>query len=259
LKIIAGRNFSAQYPTDTTSAVLINRTAATKAGWTPEQAIGKWIQNTVRDNTKRRVIGVIEDYNFLSLKEQMAALVISPADDRRVTLVKIKAGQLDAAMQAIRTEYAKAAPAYPLEYRFLDQQFGELYRNNLRQQTILTVFAGLAIFVACLGLFGLASFAAAKRVKEIGVRKVLGSSVKGIVLLLSKELLWPVLIATCIAIPAGYFAMHRWLQNFAYQTTLSLWVFLLAAIVTFLIALLTVSIKAVNAARANPTKSLRAE
>ncbi|HVV06878.1 MAG TPA: FtsX-like permease family protein, partial [Puia sp.] len=226
---------------------------------TPAQAIGKWIKNTVRDNAKRHIIGVIEDYNFLSLKEDMAPLVISPANDRRITLIKVKPGRLDASMQAIKSEYAKAAPAYPLEYRFLDQQFGEMYRNNLRQQIILTVFAGLAILVACLGLFGLASFAAAKRVKEIGVRKVLGSSVGNIVVLLSKDLLKPVLIATCIAIPAGYFAMNSWLQNFAYQTPLSFWVFLLAAMVTLLIALLTVSIKAVNAARANPTKSLRAD
>jgi len=259
LKIIAGRNFSARYGTDTTNAVLINRTAASKLGWTPQQAIGKWIRNTVRDGSKRYIVGVIEDYNFLSLKDHIEPMVISPAEDRRMILIKVRPGQLDAGMRSIRNEYAKAAPAYPLEYRFLDQQFGEMYRNNLHQRTILTTFACLAIFVACLGLFGLASFTTAKRVKEIGVRKVLGSSVENIVVLLSKDLLKPVLIATCIAIPAGYYAMHRWLQNFAYQTSLSVWVFLLAALATFFIALLTVSIKAVNAARANPSKSLKAD
>jgi putative ABC transport system permease protein len=259
LKIIAGRNFSAQYPTDTTNAVLINRTAAAKFGWTPEQAIGKWIQNTVRDDKKRFVVGVIEDYNFLSLKEDIAPLVISPSFDRRMILMKVRPGQLDPALQAMKNEYAKAAPGFPLEYRFLDQQFGEMYRNNLRQQTILTVFAGLAIFVACLGLFGLASFTAAKRVKEIGVRKVLGSTVENIVVLLSRDLLKPVLIATAIAIPLGYWVMKSWLQNFAYQTSMSFWVFGLAALATFAIALLTVSFKAVSAARANPSKSLRSE
>jgi putative ABC transport system permease protein len=259
LKIIAGRNFSAQYPTDTTNAVLINRTAAAKLGWTPEQALGKWVQNTVRDDKKRYVVGVIEDYNFLSLKEEMAPLVISPAFDRRTILMKIKRGQLDPAINAIKREYAAIAPGYPLEYRFLDQQFGEMYRNNLRQQSILTVFAGLAIFVACLGLFGLASFTAAKRVKEIGVRKVLGSSVENIVVLLSRDLLKPVIIATAIAIPVGYWVMKSWLQNFAYRTPMSVWVFVLAALATFIIALLTVSFKAVSAARANPTKSLRSE
>jgi len=259
LKIIAGRNFSAQYPTDTTNAVLINRTAAAKLGWTPDQAIGKWIQNTVRDDKKRYIVGVIEDYNFLSLKEEMAPLVISPAFDRRMILLKIKPGRLNPVIQAMKTEYAKAAPGFPLEYRFLDQQFGEMYRNNLRQQEILPVFAGLAIFVACLGLFGLASFTAAKRVKEIGVRKVLGSSVENIVVLLSRDLLKPVLIATAIAIPAGYWVMKSWLQNFAYRTPMNVWVFALAALATFVIALLTVSFKAVSAARANPSESLRSE
>jgi putative ABC transport system permease protein len=259
LKIIAGRDLSSQFPTDTTSAVLINKTAASKLGWTPEQAVGKWIQNTVRDSVKRRVIGVVDDFNFLSLKENMDALVISPAVDRRVALVKLKAGNIEAGVALVRNEYNKLVPAYPFEYSFLDQQFNDLYQKDLRQQTILTVFATLAIFVACLGLFGLASFTATKRFKEIGVRKVLGSSVQGIVVLLSKDLLKPVLIATCIALPVGYWAMDKWLQNFAFKTTLSWWIFVLAALITFGIALITVSVKAINAALANPVESLRAE
>ena len=259
LQVIAGRDFSAQFPSDTTDAVLLNRTAATKFGWTPEAAVGKWIQNTIRDSTKRRIVGVVEDFHFLSLKEKMDALVISPAMDRRVALIKVKPGNLREATAAVKGEYSKVAPAYPLEYRFLDEQFNELYQKDLRQQTILTLFAGLAIFVACLGLFGLASFAATKRFKEIGVRKVLGSSVQDIVVLLSKDLLKPVVIATCIALPVGYYAMNKWLQNFAYKTTLHWWIFLLAALITFGIAVITVSIKAIKAAMANPVKSLRTE
>ncbi|WP_235954322.1 ABC transporter permease [Limnovirga soli] len=259
LKVISGRDFSAQFSTDTTDAVIINKTAAAKLGWTPQQAIGKWIFNAVRDSNKRRIIGVVDDFNFQSLKQDVDALVISPADDRRQILVKLRPGSLDAAIQIVQNAYNKAAPAYPLEYKFLDQQFGELYQKDIRQQTILSVFAGLAIFVACLGLFGLASFTATKRFKEIGVRKVLGSSVQGIVVLLSKDLLKPVLIATCIALPAGYWAMDKWLQNFAYKTTLSWWIFALAALLTFGIAFTTVCIKAVKAAMANPVKSLRTE
>ena len=121
------------------------------------------------------------------------------------------------------------------------------------------MFSALAIFIACLGLFGLASFTATKRVKEIGVRKVLGSSVQSIVVLLSKDLLKPVIIATCISIPVAYYAMNQWLQNFAYKTTLQWWVFALAALITFCIALITVSYQAIKAARANPVKSLRSE
>ncbi|HWH62283.1 MAG TPA: FtsX-like permease family protein, partial [Ginsengibacter sp.] len=197
LKIIAGRDFSSQFPTDTTEAVLINKTAAAKLGWTPQQAIGKWIFNSTGDSNKRRIIGVVDDFNFQSLKQNINALVISPAQDRRQILVKLKPGNPQAGIALVKNAYNKAAPAYPLEYKFLDQQFGELYQNDIRQQTILSVFAGLAIFVACLGLFGLASFTATKRFKEIGVRKVLGSSVQNIVMLLSKDLLKPVLVATC--------------------------------------------------------------
>jgi len=259
LKIIAGRDFSPQYATDTTDAVLINHTAATKLGFTPEQAVGKWIKNTVRDNTKRKVIGVVEDFNFLSLKENMDALVISPVEDRRVALIKLKPGNIQSGIATIKDEYSKIAPIYPFEYTFLDQKFDELYKNDIRQQTILSIFSGLAIFIACLGLFGLASFTAAKRVKEIGVRKVLGSTTQNIVLLLSKDLLKPVLIATCIAIPVSYYAMNNWLQNFAYRTSLSWWIFALAALITFAIAVITVGVKAVKAAIANPVKSLRTE
>ena len=259
LKIIAGRDFSSQFPTDTTDAVLINKTAAAKLGWTPQQAISKWIFNTVRDSKKRRIIGVVDDFNFQSLKQNVEALVISPASDRRQILVRLKPGNAQAGFTLIRNAYNKAAGSYPFEYKFLDQQFDELYKKDIRQQTILSVFAGLAIFVACLGLFGLASFTATKRIKEIGVRKVLGSSVRGIVVLLSKDLLKPVIIAACIALPVGYWVMDKWLQNFAYKTPVSWWVFALAALLTFAIALLTVCIRAVKAAMTNPVKSLRTE
>jgi putative ABC transport system permease protein len=173
--------------------------------------------------------------------------------------VKLKPGNIQAGIALIKNAYSKAAPAYPFEYKFLDQQVNDMYQKDLRQQSILTVFAGLAIFVACLGLFGLASFTATKRFKEIGVRKVLGSSVQSIVVLLSKDLLKPVLIATCIALPVGYWVMNKWLQNFAYKTTMNWWVFILAALITFAIALITVCIKAIKAAVANPVKSLRTE
>jgi putative ABC transport system permease protein len=259
LKIIAGRDFSSSYPTDTTNAVLINKTAATKLGWTPEQAVGKWIENTIRDTSKRRIIGVVADFNFQSLKSNIEPLVIAPNPDRRLALVKLKPGNIKAGVAVVEKTYKNVAGAYPFEYRFLDEQFDDLYKKDIRQQTILSVFAGLAIFVACLGLFGLASFTTTKRFKEIGVRKVLGSSVKGIVLLLSKDLLKPVLIATCIALPIGYWATDKWLQNFAYKTSLSWWVFLIAAITTFGIAFITVCFKAVKAAMANPVESLRSE
>ena len=150
-----------------------------------------------------------------------------------------------------KMQYNKVAPQYPFEYSFLDQKFDELYKKDLRQQTILTVFAGMAIFIACLGLFGLASFTATKRFKEIGVRKVLGSiSAKYCVVI--KRFIKACNYRSWIAMPVGYYAMNKWLQNFAYKTTLHWWIFVLAALITFGIALFTVSIKAVKAALANP-------
>lgn len=259
LKVIAGRDFSPQFSTDTTDAALINETAARKLGFTPGQAIGKWIKNTVRDSTRRQIVGVVKDYNFLSLKENMDALVISPSDDRRVAVIKLKQGNLSNGLAAIKNAYQQAAPVYPFTYRFLDQTFDNLYKTDLRQKTMLTIFSGLAIFIACLGLFGLASFTAVKRTKEIGVRKVLGSSVANILILLSKDLLKPVAVATVIAIPLGYYFMRAWLQNFAYRTPLPWWVFAFAAFITFAIALITVSFKSLKAALANPVRSLRSE
>lgn len=259
LKIIAGRDFSVQYPTDSTSAILINRTAATRLGFTPEQAIGKWVRNTMRDDPKRKIIGVIEDYNFLSLKENINPLFITPVEDWRVVVIKLKPGAVQHSLGIIKDAYNKAAPVYPFEYSFLDQKFDALYKADIRQQTILSIFSSLAIFIACLGLFGLSLFTAAKRTKEIGVRKVLGSSVHNIMLLLSKDMLKPVLIATFIAMPIGYYCMDKWLQKFVYRTPLDLWVFALAAVITFSIAIFTVSFQSVKVARINPVKSLRSE
>ena len=259
LKIIAGRDFSPQITTDTTDAVLINQTAASKLGWTPQEAVGKWILNTVRDKDRRRIVGVVADFNFQSLKQNIDGLVISPASDKRQILVRLKPGNVKDGIAMINNAYSKVAPAYPFEYKFLDEKFGELYQKDIRQQTLLSIFACLAIFVACLGLFGLASFTATKRIKEIGIRKVLGSSVQNIVVLLSKDLLKPVIVAICLALPLGYWAMNKWLQDFSYKTNLSWWIFALAALITIGIALITVSIKAIKAAVANPVKSIRME
>ncbi len=259
LKVIAGRDFSPSYPTDSSQAVIINATAARRLGWTPEQAVGKWIFNTVRDDAKRRIVGVIQDFNFQTLKATLAPLVVSTAIDQRVVVIKLRSGNVTGTLANIEKLYDAAAPVYPFAYTFLDQKFGEMYQKDLRQQKIITVFAGLAILVASLGLLGLASFTATKRFREIGVRKVLGSSVQGIVLLLSRDLLKPVLISLCIAIPAGYYAMSRWLESFAYRSPLSWWIFGLAAAITFLIALATICLRSVGAAMASPVKSLRAE
>lgn len=259
LKLIAGRDFSESFGTDSAGAVIINRTAAVKLGYTPEQAIGKWIKNINRDSLNRTIVGVVEDYHFSSLKNQIGPLVIAPGNDKRLALIKLKTRDIHATIQSIKNIYTAVAPAYPFEFSFLNDQFDRLYHTEKDQQTVLTIFSIIAIFVACLGLFGLAAYAALKRTKEVGVRKVLGSSVENIVLLLSKDLLKPVLLGIIIAFPIGYYAMTNWLQGFAYRINLGAGIFILAGFIGLLIAVLTVSFQAVKAAVINPVISLRNE
>jgi len=260
LKIIAGRNFSASFPTDSMQAVMINRSAAAKLGYGPEQAIGKWIKNLTADSLRRTIVGVVEDYHYASLKEPIGPLVISPKkDDRRLALIKLKTANIQSSIERIKKIYAGNASDYPFEYSFLNERFDNLYKSEIKQESLLSIFSVIAICIACLGLFGLASYTAIKRTKEIGVRKVLGSSVQNIVMLLSKDLLKPVLLGTIIAVPAGYFIMQKWLQGFAYRITIHWWLFAIAAMVAVLIALITVSFQAIKAAVANPVKSLRTE
>ena len=202
---------------------------------------------------------MVEDYHYVSLKDPIGPLVISPGRDRRLALIKIKTSDVQSAINKIRPVYSTLAPDYPFEYSFLDERFDQLYRTESRQQSVLSIFSVIAIFVACLGLFGLASYTALKRTKEIGVRKVLGSSIQNICFLLSKDLLKPVLIGTLIAIPVSYYVMSKWLEGFAYRITFQWWMFVVAILAAFAIALLTVGLQAVKAALANPIKSLRTE
>ncbi len=261
LKIIAGRDLSSSFPTDSTQAVLINRTAAIKLGYsTPEQAIGKWVKNMTRDSLRRNIVGVVEDYHYASLKEKIDPIIISTSQDWRVALIRIKpSNHLQPTIENIKKTYASVASGYPFEYNFLDEAFNQHYKDDIKQNSILSIFSAIAIFIACLGLFGLASYTAIKRTKEIGVRKVLGSSVQSIVVLLSKDLLKPVLLGTFIAIPVGYYLMNKWLQGFAYRTDIYWWMFALAGMAAILIALVTVSSQAIKAALSNPVKSLRTE
>ncbi|MEO6316104.1 MAG: ABC transporter permease [Chitinophagaceae bacterium] len=258
LKITAGRDFSVQFPTDSTQSVLINHAAASQMGYTPEKAIGHWVKNT-SDSVRHTIIGVVEDFHFASLKQTIAPLIISTGNDKRLALVKLKTMNLPSTLADFKKIYTNAESSYPFEYTFLDEKFNRLYKAEIRQESVLTVFSIIAIAIACLGLFGLASYTAVKRTKEIGVRKVLGSSAQNIVLLLSKDLLKPVLVGTLIAVPVGYYAMSRWLDNFAYRISIEWWMFVAAALAAIAIALATVSLQAIKAAMGNPVKALRSE
>jgi putative ABC transport system permease protein len=262
IQMSAGRNFSRAYGTDT-SNFIINEAAVKAIGWKSSQdAVGK---NFKYGNTSGHIIGVMHDFHFESLHQAITPLIfIMPYAGPGQTYynnasIKISGQNIAAALATIKNTWQKYLPQLPYEYNFLDENFSSLYAAEQKQETIFTVFACIAILIACLGLFGLSAFAISQRVKEIGVRKVLGANVAIIVVLLSKEFLKLVLIAAIIAFPVAWYAMHSWLQTFAYRVDIHWWVFILAAITATLVALLTVGFQAIKAAVANPVKSLRSE
>jgi putative ABC transport system permease protein len=228
-------------------------------GWTNEEALGKSITITMRENTPRKIVGIVQDFHFSSLKEKIEPMVISVAKDNRVLAVKIKPGNPTQTLKKIENAFLALAPQYPFEYTFLDQVYDNLYKSEQKQMAVFSVFASVAILIACLGLFGLAAFTAEQRTKEMSVRKVLGADVANIVLLLSKDFVKLVLIALVIASPVAWYAMHKWLEDFTYRVPIRPGTFLLAGVCAIVIALLTVSYHAIKTAYTNPVKTLRSE
>ena len=251
----AGRNFSREYATDT-AMIVLNETAARLLGWTPDQAIGKPFEYGPANG---QVIGVTRDYHFESLHQEVSAIamVLTP---RNLNWISVPLqGSVPVALQRIETIWKRFFPERPFEYQFLDERFDRLYARENTQQSLFSIFAGVAILISCLGLFGLSMFMAEQRTKEIGIRKVLGASEASLVALFSKDFMKLVVVALVIASPIAWYAMHTWLTGFAYRTDIHWWVFLLAGSLTVLIALLTVSFQSVKAALMNPVKSLRSE
>lgn len=259
IKMVAGRNFSKEYGMDTSSFV-INEAAVKALGLkSNEEAIGK--QFTYGDNTGQ-LIGVVNDFNFESLHQRILPLVFFPSKTPggygRIS-IKISGNNIPAALAHIESTWKKFLPETPYNYNFLDDRFADLYKAEQQQSTIFTIFSFIAIFIACLGLFGLSAFTITQRIKEIGIRKVLGASVASIVQLISKDFLLLVLIAAVIAFPVAWYAMHNWLQDFAYRINIPWWLFIAAGILAAVIAFVTISFQAIKAATANPVKSLRTE
>lgn len=261
IEMAAGRNFSRDFPTDTTQAFMLNEAAARQIGWkTPADAIGKILRYGGRTDTK--VVGILKDFHFENMHERIVPMIMfiprNPDFFHGISL-KINASDVPGALAHLQSVWQKYSPDYPFDYRFLDDRLTQQYESEQRQGSLFTVFSGLAIFIACLGLFGLATFSAQRRIKEIGIRKVLGASVMGVILLLSKEFLQLVLIALVIATPVAYLGMSQWLDDFAYRVDIGWPVFVLAGVIAISIALLTVSFQSIKAALSNPSKSLRSE
>jgi len=259
VKIVAGRGFSRDFGTDT-SAFLINEAAASVLGFkNMEDAVGKDFGYGSRDG---KLIGVFNDFHFESMHQKISPLVLMiprSANNYGSISIKVSGSNLPAALAHIEKTWRKFLPEAPYQFTFLDENFARLYEAEQRQKTLFTIFACLAIFIACLGLFGLSAFAISQRIKEIGIRKVLGAKISRIVTLLSKDFLKLVAISALIAFPVAWYAMNKWLQDFAYRIKMPWWVFIVAGIVAALIALITISFQAIKAAIANPVKSLRTE
>jgi putative ABC transport system permease protein len=260
MKLVAGRDFAEDAPADRT-AVIINQSAARQFGWM--EPLGREISFPQSSNEKgfidRTVIGIVEDFHFESLHSPIGPLVMFLGNNRDQIAFRFQAHNAAVVLGELKRQWQRFAPGQPFEYGFMDMRFAEMYSSEQRLGTIISIFAGLAIFIACLGLLALASFMAERRTKEIGVRKVLGATVSEIALLLSREFVKWVGIAALIAWPLAYYAMHRWLQGFAYRTGISIGLFLLSSFLALLIAILTVSFQAIRAARQNPVNSLRNE
>jgi putative ABC transport system permease protein len=258
LQMASGRYFSRDFGNDSASFVL-NEKAIAALGWKVDDAIGRPFQYGGR---KGQVIGVVKDFHFESLHQDIIPMVFwMPLRNQgggRLS-IKVAGNDIRSSLASLEAGWKKHFPSTPFEYTFVDENYQRLYEAETRQASLFSFFSAVAILIACLGLFGLSAFSISQRIKEIGVRKVLGASVRQIVVLLSTDFLKLVLLAALIAFPLAWVAMNNWLDNFAYRIGIPWWVFIVAAILAALIALLTISYLAIRAALSNPVKSLRTE
>jgi putative ABC transport system permease protein len=258
IQLIKGRNFSRDFPSDTFNSVLINEAAAREIG--AGDPLGKHLFFDTNDTTGGYVIGVVKDFHFASLRQKIEPLVVFLSEQGNPTLsIRLKAGSIPAAMSYIEGVWKKINPEHPFLYNFLDDEFDRLYRQDTNFAKIGNAFSGLAIFIACLGLFGLASHTTEQRRKEIGVRKVLGASVFSVSRLLIFDFIRWVALANILAWPIAFVVSRRWLEGFVYHTDISWIPFVVAGGIALIIAVLTVLGHAVRAATANPVNALRYE
>ncbi len=260
IKLLAGRNFSAQMPTDS-AAVIVNEATARQLGFANPLNHDLYAPNDQMAKTfkKYHIIGVIKNFNYRSIKEGIKPLLLMYGEDRGAVTVRIKSNNIPALLGQIKAKWASFLPNKEFVSNFMDDEFNNQYRTEQQTGSIVVAFTSLAIIIACLGLFGLAAYAAEQRTKEIGIRKVLGANVSTIVSMLSKDFIKLVLIAIAIAIPVGWYAMNKWLQDFAYRIHIQWWVFAVAGLAAIIIAFLTISFQSIKAALTNPVKSLRSE
>ncbi|MEZ4699793.1 MAG: FtsX-like permease family protein [Rhodothermales bacterium] len=259
MDLVAGRSFSRAFPGDS-AAYVVNEAGMRELGFTLEDVIGKRIEEPDDEAAvSGPIVGVVRDFQFESFENTIRPLVLKLGGDMQYALLRVSPVRLDETIERLRMKWADIAGGQPFDYFFLDDDFGRLYASEQRLGQIFGYFTALTVFIACLGLFGLASYVTATRTKEIGVRKVLGATVPQLVLLLSKEFSRLIAVAYVLAVPVALYAMDRWLAHFAYRVTISGWIIVGAGVVAILIALLTVSYQSIRTALADPVDSLRYE
>lgn len=261
IPIIAGRNFSPSYPSDSMHAAIVNESFVKEAGWKLNEAIGKTFTYMEGDSLPITIVGVIKDYHFTSLKEKITPEIFRMDSNYNYgqIWVKINPNNTPQTLALLQNTFKKLLPWYPYSYQFMDDINAKNYETETKWKQIISIASGLFIFISCIGLFGLIMLSIEQRTKEIGVRKVLGAAVSRIVVLLSKEFIILISIAFLIAVPVGYYFADKWLQDFAYRINISWWMFALSGILIIVLALFTMSFQAIRAAIANPVKSLRTE
>jgi putative ABC transport system permease protein len=261
MKLIAGRNFSMDFPKDPDTSVIITSSAVPLLGFkTPEDAIGKTLVITEFDGAKVIVAGVVNDYHQVSLKKALAPTVfMCDLYDGEYYSIRLHTNNLSQTLQHVQKSWTIAFPGNPFDYFFLDDYFNSQYASERKFEQLFIIFAALAIIISCLGLFGLSAFTASQRIREIGIRKVLGASVANITTMLSQDFLKLVLLSILLVTPLTWLIMNSWLRDFPYRIHINAWIFASAGLISLFIALITVSFQAVKAALANPVTSLRSE
>lgn len=260
IQLLSGRNFSPGFPTDS-SAILINETAA-KALATKNllnKRVYQFSETEANKAVEKHIIGVIKNFNFSSLRDMVTPMALKLGNDKGSITVRLNSDNIPNVLAQVKNRWKAMLPAEPFVYSFMDEEFNNQYLSERQTGKIFITFAVLAIFIACLGLFGLAAYAAEQRTKEIGIRKVLGATVSNIAGMLSNDFLKLVVVASVVAFPIAWWAMRKWLQDFAYRVTISWWIFFVSGMIVLLIAVFTVAFQSIRAALANPVDSLRTE
>jgi ABC-type antimicrobial peptide transport system permease subunit len=255
MKLLSGRSFSREFRADSANFI-VNEKALRLMGMDPATAVGK---SLAYYDTKGTIIGVVQDFNFKPIQQPIEPLIMRLNTWGGNIVVRTRPGQTEATIAALTQIWGKLNPAYPFTYQFIDQDLARLYRGEQRLGSLFNVFAGLAIFISCLGLYGLSAFMAEQRTREVGIRKVFGASLLHLVYLLSRQFTRLILVAMAIALPLAWFMVARWLEGFAYHVDLGWPVFGAACLVCLLVAGVTVSYESIKAALMNPANAFRRE